>query len=185
MIEKASGEMAMMWICEYCETENPVDRSHCKSCGAVLKHAASLAEPENPQSVPELLLAICGKYEAHDWCNTAETISPKKLRRAMKALAIPDGEQVIMLYDDTILGSNRRGFAVCETGLYWRNVWDTPTKRTKLTWKQYVERDIALDEFAIDLGRGDKISVANWEEDREKIAALLRDIAGRLRNVDF
>jgi hypothetical protein len=171
----------MTRICEYCETENQIGRSHCKSCGAVLRKETSLDKQENPRAVYEKLFAICEKYEANDWCNTIETVSPKKLRQAMKAFGIPKEEQVIMLYDDTLFGSNKLGFAVCETGLYWKNAWDTPTKRTKLTWKQYIEREITLEEHSIELGRGDKISVANREkEDGEKIAELLREIRAAL-----
>jgi hypothetical protein len=167
-------------ICEYCGTENPIDRSHCKSCGAVLKSEMPLDVQENPKAVYEKLLAICVKYEANDWCNTIETLSTRKLRRAMKAFGIPAGEQVIMVYDDTVFGSNKLGFAICETGLYWKNAWDTPTKRTKLSWKQYVGRDVSLEEYKIELGQGDRISVANREEDREKIAEFLREIRAAL-----
>jgi hypothetical protein len=70
---------------------------------------------------------------------------------------------------------------VCETGLYWRNAWDTPTKRTKLSWKQYVEREIASAEYTIELGRGDSMSVANREEeDGKRIMELLQEIRDAL-----
>lgn len=173
----------MTKICEYCETENQIDRSHCKSCGAVLKEETPPDKQRNPKTVYEKLLAICKKYEENYWCNTMETVSRKKLRRALRVFGIPEEEQVIMLYDDTLFGSNKLGFAVCETGLYWRNAWDTPTKRTKLTWEQYVQRDVALEEYSIELGQGDRLSVANSEEeDRKKIVELLLEIRNALTN---
>ena len=172
----------MTRICAYCNTENQDHRSHCESCGAVLTgKETALDKQEAPKAVYETLLAICEKYDANEWCNTVETFSPKKRSHAIEAFDIPQGERVIMLYDDTLFGSNNLGFAVCESGLYWKNSWHTPTKRTKLTWEQYLQREIALNGFEIDLGRGDKISVATQgTKEREMIAELLQQIRAAL-----
>ena len=50
-----------------------------------------------------------------------------------------------------------------------------------MSWKQYVEREIASAEYTIELGRGDSMSVANREEeDGKRIMELLQEIRDAL-----
>lgn len=68
------------------------------------------------------------------------------------------------MYDDTLLGTNREGFAVCESGLYWRNDWTSNSKRTYLSWDEFANRSIKLKDMEIKLGRGDTIGIAGAGE---------------------
>ncbi|MCP4140963.1 MAG: hypothetical protein GY755_11865 [Chloroflexi bacterium] len=169
-------------ICAYCETRNPIENSHCLSCGAVIESSINFESKAITQDLSEKILEICEKYEEYDWCHSFDTANKKKLEKAIKSFEIPKGEKLLMLYDDTVFGSNKHGFALCREGIYWRNSWDTPTKRTKLMWKKFSERKIELKELAIELGRGDRISVSIWDdENREKITELLLDVQALLK----
>lgn len=60
--------------------------------------------------------------------NTTTTISEKKLRNAIEKFHIPYSEvdSILFVYDDTTFGSNKRGFAVTERGIYKKEVLEDP-----------------------------------------------------------
>ena len=132
-------------------------------------------------SFPEALGEIGGKYEEYDSCYTTGTIPSRKLRNAAKAFEINDPDEILFLYDATVFGSNKQGFAICKSGFYWKNDWTTPTKRNFLTWDAYKEREIKRKkkESIINLGRGDQIFILDEDELApltkflEKVQALL------------
>lgn len=134
-------------------------------------------------SIPERIRQICERYEDIERCCTDETIPTKKLRNAIEAFGIPEDETVIMLCDDTVLGSNKLAFAICESGIFWKNDWSVPTKRTRLTWGEFAQRDVKLEKTQIDLGRGDRIGVVVMgnNECRERIADMLKEINSVIR----
>jgi len=167
-----SEETMRTRVCEYCGVENPPGRSLCIACGAVLKSD----EKEKSKTLVDQMLAVCEDYEGFSWCHTVGAISAKRMANARKAMHIPEEKTVVMLYDETIFGSNRQGFAVCEDGLYWKNDWAVKTKRTYLSWEEFRERKIMIKGKEIWLGRGDKIEVAAHSYDKEKIAELLQRI---------
>ena len=127
-------------------------------------------------------MKLCEPYEDSEWCFTHETAAPKKIAKATESFGIPAGEQILVLYDDTLFGSNKNGFAVCREGLYWRNSWDTPTKRTSLTWQKFIEREIKLKDNGVDFGRGDRISVTiSSNTDQKQILAFFQDLQSLLK----
>ena len=171
-------------VCEYCETKNPLSNSHCLSCNAVLRGGPSPQSKAGLDSFSTAVMKLCEPYEASEWCNIQETAAPKKLARATETFGIPADEQILVLYDDTLFGSNKNGFAICREGLYWRNSWDTPTKRTSLSWEKFVERPIKLEGSSVDFGRGDQISVtASSSEDQQQIVAFFRKLQELLRDL--
>ena len=134
-------------------------------------------------NIAQRIRQICEKCEDIERCHTDETAPIKKLRNAMEAFGIPEDEKVIMLCDDTVLGSNKSGFAICESGIFWKNDWSVPTKRTRLTWSKFAQRDVKLEKMQIDLGRGDRIGVAaiGNRECRERVADMLKEINSVMR----
>jgi len=75
------------------------------------------------------------------------------------------------------------GFAICAGGLYWKNDWSVDTKRTFLSWDVFAEREISLDGYHIQLGRGDSIGMAGIgnEEARKQVLMMLREIKALLQ----
>lgn len=91
---------------------------------------------------------------------------------------IAENEEIIMVYDDTIFSNNKVGFAICAGGLYWKNDWAVDTNRTFLNWQAFAEREIVLEGYHIQLGRGDAIGMSGIGDDdaRKQVLTMLREI---------
>ena len=167
-----------MFTCKYCGTEFLEHQPNCPNCGAPIKVSEGNASKNEPKSIRE----ICVKYEATKNLHIDEVIDKKRMATAREKFNIAADETIIMLYDDTIFGSNKVGFAVCAGGLYWKNDWSVETKRNFLTWEAFAERNIDLDGFHIQLGRGDAIGMAGVgdEEARKQCVKMLNEIKSLL-----
>jgi hypothetical protein len=164
-----------MFTCKYCSSEFTEHKSNCPNCGAPIKVADKKVTQENaPKSIRE----VCIKYEGVRSLHLDEAIDTKRLKIVRENFNIPANEKIIMVYDDTIFGSNKVGFAICAGGLFWKNDWSVETKRTFLSWDDFSERKVELDHLHIKLGRGDAIGTAGIgdEEARKQIVEMLVEI---------
>jgi hypothetical protein len=164
-----------MFICKYCGTEFTEHKPNCPNCGAPIKVADKKVTKANaPKSIRE----ICIKYEEVFNLHLDETIDAERMKTVRENFNIPANENIIMVYDDTIFGNNKLGFAICAGGLYWKNDWTTESKRSFLNWDEFSKRKIDLDKFQITLGRGDAIGVAGVGENeaRKQIVKMLNEI---------
>lgn len=168
--------MTQSFVCEYCGTHYSIHQPHCSSCGASLRNANPAEQAI--AGIPQRIRQVCEKHEDLERCHTDATVPTKKLRNAREALGIPEDEKVVMLCDDTVLGSSELGFAICQTGIFWKNAWSLPTKRKRLTWSEFAQRDVRLEKTHIGLGRGDKIGVGvvGNDECRERVADMRKEI---------
>jgi hypothetical protein len=164
-------------VCEYCGTHYSAHQPHCSACGAALPRAGATRESAI-SSIVQCVREICQKYEDLGRCQMDESVAERKLRNARKAFRIAEDEKVIMLCDDTALGSNRLGFAICEGGVFWRNHWSLPTKRTRLTWSEFARREVTLEKNRIALGSGDAIGaqVMGTGGCLERLVDMFRDL---------
>ena len=162
-----------MFTCKYCGTEFLEHTPNCPNCGAPIKISESKVKNE-PQSIRK----VCIKYEATKNLYLNETIDKKRIATVREQFNIAANEEVIMVYDDTILGNNKVGFAICTGGLYWKNDWSVDTKRNFLTWEAFAERELSLEGYHIKLERGDVIGMAGIgnEEARKQTLNMLREI---------
>ena len=163
--------MPMKIICPYCNVPYELTQLQCPHCGAPAPAAslldsrleASLRLEATPAEVAERLRSICENFGKVDRCYTRETAPDRKVHNLLRALKITDPAGVIGVFDSTVFGTGRSGFAVCVDGLHWRNPWPNypPSKRWFLPWPQFVQRTIRPDKnrTVINLGRGDKIGV--------------------------
>lgn len=164
-----------MFICKYCGTEFTEHKSNCPNCGAPIKVADKKVSKENaPKSIRE----ICIKYEGVKSLHLDEMIDKNRMETVREHFNIPANENVIIVYDDTIFGNNKVGFAICVSGLFWKNDWSVDTKRNFLNWADFAERKIVLDIYQIKLERGDAIGTAGVGDDeaRKQIVLMLREI---------
>jgi len=143
-------------VCEYCGTHDSTPQRRCSACGAPLSRADT-SEHVAIMTILQRVRQICKEYEDLGRCQMQETVVAKKLRNTRDAFRVPEDEKVIMLCDDTVLGTCKLGFAICEGGIFWRNHWSLPTKRTRLTWREFAEREIRVAKSNIALGSGDAI----------------------------
>lgn len=168
-----------MFTCKYCSTEFLEHKPNCPNCGAPIKVSENNPKTGEPRSIRE----VCAKYEGTKNLHMDETIDARRMTNMRNSFNIPANETVIMLYDDTIFGSNKVGFAICSGGLYWKNDWSVDTKRTFLNWEAFTQREIGLDGYHIVLGRGDTIGMAGVgdEQARQQILTMLREIKAILQ----
>lgn len=118
-----------MFTCKYCGTEFLEHQPNCPNCCAPIKVSEGKAKKKEPKSIRE----ICVKYEGTKNLYIDETIDKKRMATVREQFNIAANEEIIMVYDDTIFGNNKVGFAICTGGLYWKNDWLVDTKRTFLT----------------------------------------------------
>lgn len=126
---------------------------------------------------------ICESYEDAKEFRPGASIPQKKLRTAERAFEVFPQEKEIFLFCDTHpLNKGKRGFFICEDGLYWQNNWANDTNRNFLSWEDFAKREFSLKGFALDLGRGDAIGLAGLGSDvkREKALRLLTEIKNAL-----
>jgi hypothetical protein len=161
-----------MFQCDYCGVQFLEHQPTCSKCGALIKVITTSV------ASTEMLRMICIKYDGTLKLYLDDSISPQRLATARERFNVPADEVVVMLYDDTLFGNNRLGFAICSGGLYWRNDWAVPSKRRFLTWPAFAERTIVLEKWSIDLGRGDQIGMAGMGDNkaRAQVLALLNEI---------
>ena len=174
-----------MFQCDYCGAQFLEHQSKCPHCGALIKASSVTEQARNGganirpiEGEAEALRKVCVKFEGTKGLYSAETIDARRMQVVRQNFKIPEAETVIMVYDDTIFGNNKKGFAICRGGLYWKNDWAVETRRNFLTWQDFTERSIQLDKFIITLGRGDQIGTAGTGDDtaREQITALLNEV---------
>ncbi|HSH02794.1 MAG TPA: hypothetical protein VLL52_09780 [Anaerolineae bacterium] len=130
----------------------------------------------------EAIRQICERYDDLEYVYLDDVIDDKREATVRKHFNIPADEALIFVYDDTILGSNKIGFALAEKGLYWNNDWATTTKRTFLSWADLAERTFAVNDLRLILGRGDKIGIAGGagNEGGERLVAMFDEIKALL-----
>lgn len=164
-----------MFTCKYCGTEFTEHKPNCPNCGAPIRVADKKVTKED---APQAIREICIKYEEVRNLYLDEAIDAKRLKTVRENFGIPANENIIMVYDDTLFGNNKVGFAICAGGLYWKNDWTIESKRNFLAWDEFVKRKITLDNLQISLERGDNIGAAGVGDDeaRKQMVKMLNEI---------
>jgi tetratricopeptide (TPR) repeat protein len=154
--------------------------------------ADSLQEAEPSGSTPfvDSLTQICSKYAGLAYY-VGEAISKEQLTNARSGLLIAGTERVIALLDATRGGSNKRGLAICESGLRWRNnetitrAW-TATAPQSLSWNDFRNASIkrkrkGLLVTGIEIGEGNVFFMLNSSMNGDDLVQLLLEIQSFLR----
>ncbi len=174
-------------ICPYCNAPYELTKLQCPHCGAPAPAAMLLDSRSDshlqlkatPAEIAERVQGICEDYGKVDRLYTRETAPAKKIRHLCRALEIADPAEIIGLYDSTVFGSGRTGFAICIDGLHWKNPWPNypPSKHWFLPWPQFVQRtiDVGEKESYIDLGYGDQIGVL-MKKNAPPLIAMFKEI---------
>lgn len=67
-------------------------------------------------------------------------------------------ENLILFYDSSVLETGKTGLAICDDGIYWR---DISVPIGFLSWDEFVDTDIRYDDFYIYLDDKNKFFVFN------------------------
>ena len=186
-----------MITCQYCGASYKEFQTSCSRCGAALDAPQKLKEGavagqfreivdnfaeavgQNISTTISKIRQVCEAYEDSKDFRPGESIPNNKLRSVEKAFTIfPKGKEIFLFCDTHPLNKGKRGFMVCEDGLYWQNNWATKTNRNYLSWDDFAKRELKLDHFTLVLGRGDAIGLAGLgsDEKRDKAFRLLTEI---------
>lgn len=194
-----------MITCQYCGASYQEFQTTCSGCGATLNAPGKLkGEPvadqfrqivdnfaeavgqNTPTSRIAKIRQICEAYEDAKEFRPGGAIPDAKLKIAEKTFTVfPNGKEIFMFCDTHPFNKGKRGFIICEDGLYWHNNWATDTNRNYLSWDDFASRELRLDgfnEFTLKLGRGDAIGLAGLgsDEKRNKALRLLTEIKNAL-----
>jgi hypothetical protein len=103
------------------------------------------ARDSGPATFAELVVSSARRALGEvDWVHYAPSIPPKMKHAARAALGehlAPD-EAILVLYDETLLGSGSDGFVLTERGVRWRNLWSRPDA---LAWTELSPERAAID----------------------------------------
>jgi len=161
-----------------------VSERECAGCGAPVQIRTEPVRPVDIENLEAEILKVFVDFEDMDVLHSRETVPAKKLRNARKSFNILPEEKVILVYDNTVFGSNKDGFALCETGIYWKKTWLNDSKRSYITWDEFARRDVWADteNYDFHLGRGDVLSITQGNAKRMvKFLIALKRIFGTVR----
>ena len=169
-----------MFICQYCGASYQEFQSPCAACGAALQ---ATPQKDVSQSFDEKLRQICASYEDEKEFLPGVALSAKKLRAAQKNFTLfPKEKEIILFCDSHPLRKGKRGFIICDDGIYWQNTWAAATNRNQISWDEFTEREIQIKHYHLHLGRGDVIGLSGLGSDlkREKAERLLKELKAAL-----
>ncbi len=179
--------MPTKFICDYCGSSYAITAHQCPSCGAPAPVAPNLTArldvrlrlAASEQEVAAIFPPICAAYAHIERCYPRESAPAKKLAALARALKIDHADSIMGLYDSSVFGSARTGFALCTDGIYWRNPWPNypPSKHWFLPWTAFVLREFSVGEQSsyIDFGRGDVLAILLGKY-TESLIALFQEL---------
>lgn len=106
-------------------------------------------------------------------------IPNNKLENAIMQLGI-NNDEIVVFYDGTIWQTGKNGMAICEGGLYWKNLMEEPRY---LSWNQFKKLRLNKVESYIYLGEENRIFV--YESEVEKVFSLLDEIRMTIKIDNF
>jgi hypothetical protein len=157
-----------MNVCQHCGSRVNLSERECLGCGAPVQIRTEPRMRAEIDNLEAQILNICKDYEDMEQLHIFETVPARKLRNARKAFNIPPDEKILLLYDDTVFGSNKDGFALCASGIFWEKNWRNNSKRDHISWAEFADRKLQsdLDSYGLKLGRGDVISLTQGDTNR-------------------
>ena len=128
----------------------------------------------------------CLKHNGMDKFYISEYIPDKNLKNAKKHFRIPNDIEVIGIYDGTVFGSNKTGFAICGDGIYWDNGFSEFSGGGHIIWEEFRTARIALKEKNESFVQvGDSINIfVSFPKNNHRVLALLLDIQSYINNTD-
>lgn len=125
------------------------------------------------------LETFCGRYKSNGFM-VGSAIPTDKLNNARDSYGIPPEDFVVALLDCTVFGGARDGLAVCESGLYWHNQFETACSAS---WDDFKSATIEKKGiFVIQIGHNGNLSTAGSDAGRKWTYEFLRQLQTFVRN---
>lgn len=121
------------------------------------------------------ILEICRRY-AWDNFYVGEAVPAEKAQNAFKAFAVPEGETMYALADFTFVGNAKQGVALCDSGIYWRNMW---SRADFLSWSDLAALPLKQSKLgAVHMGADDLLNTGA----KTQLLPLLQEVQMLLRS---
>eukprot|EP00913_Durusdinium_trenchii_P008894 g8360.t1 len=119
------------------------------------------------------LLKFCSRYKANGY-TVGSAIPADKLNNARESYKIPSQDFVVALLDCTVFGGARDGLAVCASGLYWHNQFESACN---ISWDDLAEAEIDKKGiFLVQIGTHGNFSTAGSDAGRKWALDFIRQL---------
>lgn len=119
----------------------------------------------------DFIIQACNSVNINSpYCEVGQPIAKSlsnKYAYAKINFNIPDNEDVFLIYDSTVLGSCKKGFAICTTGFYY-----CETKAGYINWEQFRNINISNGFTGLKVG----YELFNASTDGKKLFLILKSI---------
>lgn len=181
-VEIARGLVPVPWVHDGAERV----RDFLIACG---RRTRALAAPyrdvvrdREPRTLADRIVATARRALGElDWVHYRPSIPAKMLEavRLIHARSLAPGEEVLVLYDDTVLGSGNDGLLLTERRVCWRNFWSTAEA---MDWVDVAPDQIAVDGDLLALD-GDPGRASRSRIDLRMRPGMARVVGGVLREI--
>lgn len=157
-------------ICEYCDSEMPgsVRRTLPRNLPADFRQAVRLLSGDLIRRYPNDFCAMLPDR------NRFRTVSGKPVNpRLLTELRIPQGVEIFLIHDDTLFHTGKNGFAVTSSGLYVKEMMETPLS---YTWEEFRSFQTFKCSPATVTGDGHAIAYFTGSGDNEKLVKYFRQL---------
>lgn len=160
-------------ICPYCDAEFIIRPD--TSAGIDWENSQESKAIQPPVNPVEIVKPICANsgFDSIYGAVGHSLMGTGKYNNAKKNFGIANGEDAYLIFDATILGSCKKGFAVCTTGFYYSADGSTAFV---ITWDRFKSVDIVKTKWGLSVG-GAEFNTGN---DCEKLYSILTDIKNNL-----
>lgn len=88
------------------------------------------------------ILRIAARYSKEYHFYYGDSIPFEKMNNARQAMQFAPDEKVYILIDNSILGNAKKGMVICDSGIYWKNMFATKTVKNHLGWEEFSKAQI-------------------------------------------
>lgn len=180
-VEIALGEVPAPWV----EGGPERVRQFLVACRQYRRGAAApYREPARVRETPTLAESIVRiarrSLGEREWVHYAPSIPDRMLAavRTVHAPHLAEGEEVLVLYDDTLFGSGNDGWIVTEHRLCWRGFLGAPQAQR---WSDLAPSVLGVDGDLLLLGEGMRIDLRLRPGMARLVADVLRQVAELVR----
>ncbi len=88
------------------------------------------------------ILKIAARYSKEYHFYYGDSIPLEKMNNARQAMQVARDEKVYILIDNSILGNAKKGMVICDSGIYWKNMFATKTVKNHFGWEEFSKAQI-------------------------------------------
>lgn len=88
------------------------------------------------------ILKIAARYAKEYHFYFGDSIPFEKMNNARQTMQFARDAKVYILIDNSILGNAKKGMVICDSGIYWKNMFATKTVKNHLGWEEFSNAQI-------------------------------------------